>query len=163
MKNIFLLNWVFLVHPGRWLESLDVEKASQKQALKLAPVLKFPTNFSLLLWHNFGVFRGLWHYLQSVAHFLDSPFTVMLRVHLLHFTKCDRSRNEFWAVVVWARSGPIVYAQATTTTLAFHPTQWAESLNQPDVGGGISVASKIDWVTNTRTTWTVRKLLKVAV
>ena len=92
-----------------------------------------------------------------------SVYSVMLRVHLLHFTKCDRSRNEFWAVVVWARSGPIVYAQATTTTLAFHPTQWAESLNQPDVGGGISVASKIDWVTNTRTTWTVLKLLKVAV
>ena len=133
---------------------------------KLAPVLEFPTNFSLLLWHNFGVFRGLWHWIIfAVGCTLPwfSVYSVMLRVHLLHFTKCDRSRNEFWAVVVWARSGPIVYAQATTTTLAFHPTQWAESLNQPDVGGGISVASKIDWVTNTRTTWTVRKLLKVAV
>ena len=39
------------------------------------------------------------------------------------------------------------------------PTQWAESLNQADVGGGISAASKIDWVTNThQTTSTVQKV-----
>ena len=87
------------------------------------------------LWHNWSFSRTV---TLDILGCTLPWFSVsgMLPVHLLHFTKCDHS-NEFWAAV---RSNARVSC----------PTQWAESLNQADVGGGISVASKIDWVTNTR-------------
>ena len=106
------------------------------------------TNFNF--WHNWSFSRTVTlDILVCTLPWFSSIVSVMLPVHLLHFTKCDHS-NEFWAAV---RSNFSSNARVSC------PTQWAESLNQADVGGGISVASKIDWVTNThQTTSTVQKV-----